>query len=72
MIHFECTVQEGCLSDDLRPRLTSAIEKACRDALGHNGAPVEVSWTVIPNGFGIPRRTAVHNVLGSGADTRRL
>ena len=52
MIHFECTVQAGCLSDDLRPRLASAIEKACRDALGHDGSPVEVSWTVIPEGFG--------------------
>ena len=52
MIHFECTVQEGCVSEDLRPSLASAIEKACNEALGHDEGPVEVSWTVIPKGFG--------------------
>ena len=52
MIHFECTVQDGCVPDDLRPSLASAIEKACNEALGHDEGPVEVSWAVIPKGFG--------------------
>ncbi len=52
MIHFECTVQDDCVADDLRPKLASVIEGACREAFGHDEAPVEITWTVIPKGFG--------------------
>ena len=52
MITFECTVQEGCVSDQLRPDLASAIEKVCSDVLGRDQGRVNVSWTVIPKGFG--------------------
>ena len=52
MIYFECTVQEGCVTDELRPRLRSAIEKVCNEILGEDQGPVNVSWVVVPKGFG--------------------
>ena len=52
MIHFECTVQDGCVPDELRSSLQSAIEKVCNDVLGVDKGPVNVSWVVIPKGFG--------------------
>ena len=53
MIHFECTVQEGCVRDALRPALGSAIESACTDILGDRACgSVEITWSVIPKGFG--------------------
>ena len=52
MIRFECTIQEGSVSDDLRPTLTAAIARACNDVLGADQGPLEVVWMVIPIGFG--------------------
>ena len=53
MIHFECTVQEGCVQDALRPALGSAIESACTNILGDRACgSVEITWSVIPKGFG--------------------
>ena len=52
MINFECTIQEGCVADELRPRLASEIEKVCYDVLGPDRGPIDVSWVVIPEGFG--------------------
>ena len=52
MITFECTIQEGCVSDKLRPGIESAIGKVCNDVLGRDEGPVSVWWTVIPKGFG--------------------
>lgn len=52
MITFECTIQEGCVSDDLRPALAAAIERVCHNVLGPDQDPLTVSWTVIPKGFG--------------------
>lgn len=52
MIDFECTVQEGCVADDLRPRLAEALASACNKTLGADKGPVNVSWVVIRKGFG--------------------
>ena len=52
MITFECTVQQGCVSDELRAGLAAAIEQLCNHVLGPDQGPVTVSWTVIPEGFG--------------------
>ncbi len=52
MIDFECTVQEGCVGEHLRPRLAQAIESACSEILGADSGPVSVSWVVIRKGFG--------------------
>ncbi len=73
VITFECTVQEGCVSDELRPGLESAIEKVCDDVLGQDEGPVTVSWTVIPKGFGfrggVPSTTSlVRGRIPDGCD----
>lgn len=52
MIHFDCTIQEGCIPDEIRPALAGAIETACLVVLGPEQRPVEVTWTVIRKGFG--------------------
>jgi hypothetical protein len=73
MIRFECTVQEGCVPDRLRPVLSAAIEDACADALGRQQGPVEIVWTVIPKGFafrgGQPSTTSqVRGQIPDGCD----
>ncbi len=52
MIDFECTVQEGCIDERLRPLLERAIEAACREELGAESGPVSVSWVQVRKGFG--------------------
>jgi len=55
MVHFECTVQEGKIPEDIRGALAGAIKSACRDVLssGHEPEiPVSVEWVEIPKGFG--------------------
>ena len=52
MIDFKCTVQEGCIADDLHPDLASAIREAYSRVLDEDSGPVSVAWTVIPKGFG--------------------
>ena len=52
MIDFECTVQEGCVGERLRPRLAQAIEAACSEVLGAESGPVNVSWVEARKGFG--------------------
>jgi hypothetical protein len=63
MINFDFFVQEGCVSDEIRSVIESAIEKACNDVLGSKAGPVEFSWTVITKGFGfrggIPSTTSL-------------
>jgi len=52
MISFECTVQDGCIAEELRSELAEAIDRACSDVLGPKTTPVETSWVVIKRGFG--------------------
>ena len=52
MIDFECTVQEGCVGADLRPRLEQAVESVCNEVLGVESGPVNVSWVEVRKGFG--------------------
>ena len=52
MVSFELYVQEGCIPDDLRPAIVAKIESICAESLGAESGPVEVSWKVIPRGFG--------------------
>ena len=52
MVRFECTVQEGCIRDDVRPDVEQALTSICHDVLGAESGPVEVSWTVIKKGYG--------------------
>ena len=78
VINFDCTIQEGCITDEMRPRLAAAIEGVCVDVLGQDQGPVEVTWTVIRKGFGFrggePSTTSlVRGQIPDGCDkeTRR-
>lgn len=52
MISFDLFVQEGCVSDELRPDIESALASVCTEVLGHDAGPADFSWTVIRRGFG--------------------
>lgn len=73
MIRFECTVQEGCVPDSLRPSLEAAIAFACHATLGPECGQAEFVWTVIPRGFGFrggqPSTTSqVRGLIPDGCD----
>ncbi len=52
MTSFECTIQQGCITDELRPQLAEAISAACSDVLGPAALPFEMSWVEVKKGFG--------------------
>ena len=52
MTIFELYVQEGCVADESRPVLESALRDVCADVLGPDALPVEFDWTVIRKGHG--------------------
>lgn len=52
MVSIELFVQEGCVAEDLRPRIAAEIEAICPRVLGPQAADVEMSWTVIARGHG--------------------
>ena len=52
MITFNCTIQEGIISQDLRPRLASELARITTDFVGGNADEVSVNWIEIPHGFG--------------------
>ena len=52
MIEFDLYVQEGCVSDALRPTVAASLEAASLMVLGAEAGPVAFRWTVIPKGYG--------------------
>lgn len=79
MIDFECTIQEGCIGGDLRPRLARTFEAVCYEVLGAESGPVNVSWVEIRKGFGFrggrPSTTSLVRGRipdGCSRETRRL
>lgn len=63
MVSFEIYVQEGRVSEGIRPALESALESVCGDVLVSGSAPVAFAWTVIAKGYGfrggIPSTTSL-------------
>ena len=52
MIEFNCTVQEGVISDDIRPELVSGLTGISVSVMGASEDEVDVQFTEIPRGFG--------------------
>ena len=63
MTTFDFFVQHGCVPEDDRPEIESALASVCSDILGPGATPVSASWTVIGKGFGFrggkPSRTSL-------------
>ena len=76
MVDFQCTVQAGQVSEDMRGILAQAIERACHEVLGSEPGselPVTVEWIEIPRGFafrgGQPSTTSlVRGKIPDGCD----
>ena len=67
MIGFDCTVQEGCIPEEIRGDLAQAIADCCANVLGSDQGPVEVKWAEIPKGFGFRGGYASTTSLVRGA-----
>ena len=52
MIEFLCTVQEGCIPENMRPELEKAIQNTSVEILGIAKGPFSISWAEIPRDFG--------------------
>ena len=52
MITFNCTIQEGAIPHDLRPRLSAGLARISAQILGASPDDVSVTFTEIPHGFG--------------------
>ena len=52
MIDFTFIVQEGCVPEEIRPKLVSDLAKVATSILGGDPNAVEAEFTEIPNGFG--------------------
>ena len=52
MIDFNCIVQEGCVPDEIRPKLAADLACAAVSVLGGDADAVEVEFSEIPRGFG--------------------
>lgn len=52
MITFDCIVQEGFVSQDMRPDLAAELTRISSSILGGSPDDVEVEFTEIPQGYG--------------------
>ena len=52
MITFNCTIQEGIVPHEIRPRLASELARISTSFVGGNPDDVAVNWIEIPHGFG--------------------
>ena len=52
MINFSCTVQEGVIPDELRPKLASELARISASVLGGSAADVKVDFREVRNGYG--------------------
>ena len=52
MITFNCTIQEGIVPEDIRPRLAAELARISTGFVGGNPDEVLVNWIEIPHGFG--------------------
>ena len=52
MITFNCTIQEGIVPEDIRPRLASELARITTGFVGGDPEEVSVNWIEIPHGFG--------------------
>ena len=77
MIEFACIVQEGVISEELRPRLASELARISTSILGGDPNEVDVGFTEIPRGFGFrggelsDRRPSSGDRFRRGANRRR-
>ena len=76
MINFECIVQEGCVPEDARPRLTAELVRIGASVLGGSPGDVDVEFTEVPRGFGFrggkPSTTSIVGVrLPDGSEPRK-
>ena len=74
MIEFLCTVQEGCIPENIRSELETALEKVSIEILGQSKGPFSISWTEIPKDFGFrggqPTTTShVRGQIPNGCDS---
>ena len=73
MIEFRCTVQEGCVPEELRPRLASELARVSADALGGAPEDVTVEFVEIPHGYGfrageLSKLSSVRGTINPGLD----
>lgn len=52
MISFNCTLQEGVIPDELRPKLASELARISASVLGGSAADVKVDFREVRNGYG--------------------
>lgn len=52
MISFNCTLQEGVIPDELRPKLASELARISTSVLGGSAADVKVDFREVRNGYG--------------------
>ncbi len=73
MIEFRCTVQEGCVADELRPKLASELARVSAAALGGAPEDVRVEFVEIPHGYGfrageLSKLSSVRGTIEPGLD----
>ena len=73
MITFNCTIQEGHIPEELRPRLASELAGICSSILGGVPGDVSVSFIEVPYGFGfrggkLSTTSAVRGEIPPGCD----
>ena len=73
MITFNCTIQEGVIPVELRPRLAAGLARVCATILGGAPEDVSVDFTEIPHGFGfrggeLSTTSAVRGEVPPGCD----
>ena len=52
MINIECVVQEGCVPEQVRPKLVAEMARISISLLGGSPDDIKVEFTDIPKGFG--------------------
>ena len=51
-ITLNCTIQEGIIPEELRPRLELELARICASVLSGDPDDVSVNWIEVPHGFG--------------------
>ena len=55
MINIKCVVQEGCVPEQVRPKLVAEMARISISLLGGSPDDIKVEFTDIPKGFGFIR-----------------
>ena len=51
-INFACSLQEGAIPDELRPKLAAELTRISVEVLGADADAVEVAFRVVAHGYG--------------------